>query len=195
VLGAGPNLPTMSLAGEPASEAERERGRLRALAHPVRLRILSLLTSAPMTTAEAARELGLTHANVSYHLRQLLASGFVDVAGQERINGGVAKRYRYVFETERPRKAKPASRPTRDDRLVHAAMAAELTRRSALQRGRRNNHLTDAELWINPAEWEEIRAMVQAASKRLHRAAKPPRTPGTIRVNASMALFEMEPTG
>ena len=42
---------------------------LRALAHPVRLRILSLLTGADLTAADVARELGLTHANASHHLR------------------------------------------------------------------------------------------------------------------------------
>ena len=42
---------------------------LRALAHPVRLRILSLLTGADLTAADVARELGITHANASYHLR------------------------------------------------------------------------------------------------------------------------------
>ena len=31
-------------------------------------------------------------------------------------------------------------------------------------------------------------------SKHLHDAARPPHTRGTIRVNATMALFEMEPT-
>ena len=45
---------------------------LRAVAHPVRLRILSLLTGAAMTATEVAAELGLTHANASYHLRRLL---------------------------------------------------------------------------------------------------------------------------
>ena len=34
-------------------------GQMRALAHPTRLRILSLLTGAPMTAAEVARELGM----------------------------------------------------------------------------------------------------------------------------------------
>ncbi|WP_268815939.1 helix-turn-helix domain-containing protein [Amycolatopsis alkalitolerans] len=38
------------------------------LAHPLRLRLLSLLTGASLSAAEAARELGETQANVSYHL-------------------------------------------------------------------------------------------------------------------------------
>ena len=45
--------------------------RLRATAHPVRLRIMSLLTAEAMSAADVARALELTHANASYHLRVL----------------------------------------------------------------------------------------------------------------------------
>ena len=44
---------------------------LRSVAHPLRLRMLSLLTGTSMSAAEVARELEITHANASYHLRQL----------------------------------------------------------------------------------------------------------------------------
>jgi hypothetical protein len=154
--------------------------------------MLSLLTGASLTAAEVARELGLTHANASYHLRQLHAAGTIEVAGQERIRGGVAKRYRYPVD-------RPAKRPTDDGDLgarnaVYGAVAAELRRRARYFRpGKGRAHLTDAELWVEPEVWQAVRAQVEAASATLHRAARPPRTPGTIRVNASMALFEMEP--
>ena len=55
------------------------------MAHPVRLRMLSLLTGASLTAADIARELGLTHANASYHLRNLLTAGLIVQAGEERI--------------------------------------------------------------------------------------------------------------
>ena len=72
-------------------------------------------------------------------------------------------------------------------------MATELRRRGQYVRQAGNRgHLTDAELWVDPEAWESIRARVHAASLALHRAARPPRTAGTIRVNATMALFEME---
>lgn len=53
---------------------------LRALAHPLRLRILSLLTGQAMSAAEVARALGCTQANASYHLRLLASIGKVVVA-------------------------------------------------------------------------------------------------------------------
>jgi DNA-binding transcriptional ArsR family regulator len=166
---------------------------LRALAHPVRLRILSLLTGASMTAAEVARELSLTHANASYHLRQLHAAGAIVSAGEERIRGGIAKRYRYLPAADET----PAPQPSADRlvgrRAMYDAMTVELRRRARheVHAGNRG-HLTDAELWVDPETWADIRAQVHAASMTLHRVAKPPRTPGTIRVNATMALFEME---
>ena len=58
-----------------------ETSSLRAMAHPLRLRMLSLLTGAELSAAEVARELGITHANASYHLRVLLDACELEVAG------------------------------------------------------------------------------------------------------------------
>jgi DNA-binding transcriptional ArsR family regulator len=167
---------------------------VRALAHPLRLRILSLLTGAEMTAAEIARELELTHANASYHLGQLHATGHIEVAGQERIHGGVAKRHRYILDKEQ---RQPGGLPKEDPdgrRLFFEAMVAELNRRTALLRRSRNNRFTDAEPWVDPEVWKVIWAKISEASNELHRAAKPPRTKKSIRVSATIALFEMEPS-
>src|SRR6476620_10977344 len=103
---------------------------LRALAHPVRLQMLSLLTGAPMTAAEVARELGLTHANASYHLRNLLAGGLILVAGEEKIRGGVAKRYRYDPGHDRDQRSSRGPLPDEQMRIEYAALAHELIRRT-----------------------------------------------------------------
>lgn len=53
-------------------------GEMRALAHPLRLRLLELFGSeGAFTASEAARRLGETPSNVSWHLRTLAAHGFV----------------------------------------------------------------------------------------------------------------------
>jgi len=173
-----------------------DTAKLRALAHPLRLRILSLLTGSAMTAAEVARELGLTHANASYHLRHLLAAGQIEIAGEERIRGGVAKRYRHDPEADfnRPKADPPPGdpRPTPDHLLFYEALAAELRRRS---RGmiRARAHLTDAELWVSPEAYAEVEKQLTKASRALHRAAVAPRTPGAVRVGATFALFRMDP--
>ncbi|MEE6258273.1 ArsR/SmtB family transcription factor [Plantactinospora sonchi] len=188
--------------GGPDTGPDRDSGtgpdptaRLRALAHPVRMRMLSLLTASALTAAELARELDLTHANASYHLRHLLAAGVIQAVGEERIRGGVAKRYRYDpdADVEWPQPAAvEGTQPTPQHRLVYAALATELRRRSASLRRGPGNFLTDAEFWVDPDTWQEIRDLIAEASGRLHRAAQPARTPGTVRVSATVALFRME---
>jgi predicted ArsR family transcriptional regulator len=171
-------------------EPTDRRTSLRAVAHPLRLRMLSLLTGAAMSAAEVARELDITHANASYHLRQLHAAGLLVVAEEESIRGGRAKRYRHHPMVEQlPRPADPHSR-----RSLLVAVADELVRRASAQVviPERRQHLTDAELWVDPEIWAEVVRTVHAASERLHEAARPPRTPGTVRTSATIALFEMD---
>lgn len=52
---------------------------IRALAHPLRLELLSIVGRAvQLTTADAARELDISHGLASHHLRQLAKYGFVE---------------------------------------------------------------------------------------------------------------------
>lgn len=52
---------------------------LRALSHPVRLRLLGLLrTSGPNTATGLAQHLGVNSGATSYHLRQLAQHGFIE---------------------------------------------------------------------------------------------------------------------
>lgn len=169
-------------------------GDLRTLAHPTRLRILSLLTGTEMSAAEIARELGITHANASYHLRLLHSSGSIEVAGEQKIRGGQAKRYRYdVNKALAPRGDK--DHPAADDvQIVYAALAAELRRRArdVVTGPTAVSFMTDAEFWLDLDRWREIRDRIAAASEDLHRAAQRPHTPGTVHVSATIALFRME---
>lgn len=158
---------------------------LRATAHPLRLRMLSLLTGAPMSAAEVARELAITHANASYHLRVLHDADLVVVDGEERIRGGVAKRYRYAPERENPR-------PSEDELTGQVqAMCSELQRRFAAgHRGPQT--FTDAELWVTPETWQEAIELLARASLLLHERAHRPRTEDTVPVNLSVAAFRMD---
>jgi DNA-binding transcriptional ArsR family regulator len=157
------------------------------MAHPIRLQIMSLLTSAPLTAAEVARELGLTHANASYHLRTLLSGGLIVVAGEEKIRGGVAKRYRYDAHH------KPARGPDPDAerRVEFTALAHELLRRSATAQFVEGAGLgSDGDFWVEPEAWLAIRDRIADAVEELHRAARPPRTPGTVRTSTTVAMFQ-----
>lgn len=169
-----------------------EEGRineLRATAHPLRLQMLSLLTGAELSAAEVARELGITQANASYHLRFLLDAGLLVIAGEEQVRGGRAKKYRHPWDAERQQTA-PA---TDADKLAYVRVLADAIPRRFAERERHAgpSHLTDADLWVSPEVWLEVRELVTRASRLIHASARPPRTPGTIRANLSVAAFPM----
>lgn len=62
----------------PSAGAPLDPSSLRALAHPLRLRLLGLLREyGPATATELGRKLGESSGSTSYHLRQLARYGFV----------------------------------------------------------------------------------------------------------------------
>jgi DNA-binding transcriptional ArsR family regulator len=181
----------MSL-GDDRSEKAQHQAALRAMAHPIRLRIMSLLTGAPLTAAEVARELGISHANASYHLRNLLTGGLIVSAGEEKIRGGVAKRYRYDAHNDQERAHARGPRSDEEVRGDYAAIAHELIRRTRISSfAPTGNLLADADLWIETETWNELRLKIAGLVRDLHDAARPPRTPGTIRTSTTVAMFEM----
>ena len=138
-----------------------------------------------MSAAEVARELGITHANASYHLRQLHDADLVVVEGEERIRGGVAKRYRYLAD-------RPESKWTDEDMAGQVqAMCSELLRRFP-HRQKGKAAFTDAELWVEPTTWERAVELLVEASMIVHREAKPPHTDGAVPINLTVAGFRME---
>ncbi|HEU0286289.1 MAG TPA: metalloregulator ArsR/SmtB family transcription factor [Nocardioidaceae bacterium] len=164
---------------------------LRALAHPVRLQILSLLTGTSMSAADIARQLDITQANASYHLRQLAAVGEVVEAGERKIRGGTAKLYRHPWEERAHQDRSDAG--SDDKQLYLQAFASEMVRRYATYEPGQGA-FTDAELWVDPDVWSDVVEATGEASMRLHRAAQPPGTEGTVRVSMTTALFRMHQT-
>ncbi|MDN4172529.1 helix-turn-helix domain-containing protein [Nocardioides sp. SOB77] len=158
---------------------------LRATAHPLRLQMLSLLTGAELSAAEVARELGISHANASYHLRVLARAGEVVEAGEERVRGGTAKRYRHPW-----RIGLSADEPAGREMEVRA-MSQELVRRWAARTPGRSQ-LCDAELWVTDEVWAEALALVEQAAALVHEHAQPPRTDDTRKVGLTIAAFGME---
>ncbi|HET6626576.1 MAG TPA: helix-turn-helix domain-containing protein [Nocardioidaceae bacterium] len=160
---------------------------LRATAHPLRLRMLSLLTGADMSAAEVARELETTQANASYHLRVLADAGLLVEAGEEKVRGGVAKKYRHHWDL--PGLDTPDG--TADPALSLRVISEDLVRRYAMRRRNRKQIISDAEMWVTPETWAQVVDLVKQASSLIHSEAKRPRTEGTVHVNLTAAAFEM----
>ncbi|WP_194900045.1 winged helix-turn-helix domain-containing protein, partial [Catenulispora pinisilvae] len=72
---------------------------IRAVAHPIRLDLMELMgREGRLTTADAARELGISHGLASHHLRQLAKYGFVEqIEGKDNRE----RPWRLVFTSQR----------------------------------------------------------------------------------------------
>lgn len=172
------------------SEESEAMSAMRAVAHPLRLQMLSLLTGTAMSAAEVARELGVSQANASYHLRLLAAAELLEEAGEEKIRGGIAKRYRHPWRAE----GRKGPRSSSDFRLSVQAVTQELIRRSEHRRPRTKSFLSDAEMWVPPDVWAEVLALLTEASQLIHESALPPRTKGSVHVTATTVAFQMRAT-
>lgn len=159
---------------------------LRAMAHPVRLRILSLTTGASMSAAEIADELGIVHAAASYHARQLADAGLLQVVEEPVQRNGPGRppvRYRYV--------AKLGEKLDRSDgsEALWAAEAQDIQRR--LRARTRHRVGADAEVWMSPADFDKICALAQQISDLIHERAYPPHAKGAVHGSVGVLAFEL----
>jgi DNA-binding transcriptional ArsR family regulator len=69
---------------------------VKALAHPIRVRILGILEHRTATPKELAAELGLPLENTSYHVRALKDFGFIKLERKRQVRGAVEHHYRAV---------------------------------------------------------------------------------------------------
>jgi DNA-binding transcriptional ArsR family regulator len=165
---------------------------LRARAHPLRLRMLSLLTGAAMSAAELARELGISQALSSYHLRQLAEAGLVELHEERSVRGGRERRYRHWVQPRiEPPDTEAQATEGEAQALFVEAIIAELLRRASARVSHPRGLGVDAELWVRPRDWEQARQAIAAASTLLHSKARRPHERGTVHVNTSVVMFAM----
>jgi len=67
---------------------------VKAMSHPVRVRILALLQERAASPVELARWLDATVGTVAYHVRTLRALGLIELVAETRVRGGLVHHYR-----------------------------------------------------------------------------------------------------
>ena len=158
---------------------------LRALAHPVRLRILAMITATPLSATEIATATGLAHAAASYHLRQLAAAGLIEPTDAPhtapRRSGRPLQRYRM-------REAAFRNFGRSSVRALQQALLRELERR--LRVSAKQSRTTDAEVWLSAADWREVRTLIERASAIVHGRARTPGSRGSKHVSFTSLLLE-----
>jgi DNA-binding transcriptional ArsR family regulator len=166
----------MSLESDSGEGQSRQRWRLlddpltiRALAHPLRHDLMSIIGRlGRATTAEAARELGISHGLASHHLRQLAKYGFVEqVAGKdhrERPWRLVATSYNWgrARDTAEGSVAVDVVEQLRAERVVEAFLDWQRRRAGWPAAWRDHAGLGESTVWLTPAEFAEITEAMDA---------------------------------
>ena len=160
---------------------------LAALAHPVRLGIMELLTvDGPLTATELADRLDETPANCSWHLRKLADHSFVEEAG-----GGIGRqrpwRVRQVGLAWDDLDATPgelrAGRALEDMLLQRQVARFQQARAQLVDEGEREwaeaSSLTQHASWLTPDELDEINGeilsvLARYADRSTDTALRPP---------------------
>ena len=144
-----------------------------------------MVTGAAMSSAELARELDMNHAAVSFHVRKLVDAGYLELAETRSVQGGQERRYRQ-------RAAGMPQWQQEDPRLTVRAVSDEVARRASETAPTAWRLFGDAELWVDPAVWEDVVTRMAAAMEDLHAAAQHAHAPGTVHVSATAMLFTLD---
>ena len=159
---------------------------LRALAHPIRLRILSMVTARPVSATEVAAVTGLAHAAASYHLRQLATAGLIEPIAsppnEVRASGRPLRRYRM-------RAAGFSTLGRRGNRAIHQALLRAVEARLRLPL--KASHSADAEVWLDPADWRAVLALLAKAETIVHQRARTPGSRSAKHVGFTSVLVEL----
>jgi DNA-binding transcriptional ArsR family regulator len=131
----------------------------RALADPLRIRLLECLWGRPQSAKELAEWAGIPPDRLYYHLAQLEQAGLIEIAEYRRLPGGKVERVYRPAEVEPPG---DVATPEELSRFLSAAMEAtqvDLAAAGAAKEAgeRREISLTRTALRLTEAEWIALR--------------------------------------
>jgi len=135
---------------------------VKALRHPLRVRILAALDERTATPRELAQWLGATLGTVSYHVRALHAAELIELVDTTQVRGAIAHHYR---ARERPR-------PTTEDWASAAPVAKQAEVGAALQTVDDYARAAAATGGFDRPEAQLVRTAVRLDAKGWKQAAK-----------------------
>lgn len=149
---------------------------VKALAHPLRVRILSLLDENVMSPSEIAGRIDEPIGNVSYHTRQLLDLGLIKLVRETRRRGAIEHHY---SAEARPLITDSAWREVPEivrQAMVGAALAesAKAVNEAAITGGfsRDGAHISRIPTPIDERGWRELSKELEQTMKRVQRIAQ-----------------------
>jgi DNA-binding transcriptional ArsR family regulator len=178
---------------------------VKAMSHPLRVRILALLDERTASPVELAGWLGATLGTTAYHVRTLERMGLIELVRETRVRGAVEHHYR---STERPRvsdeawaAAPPIAKQAAVSSSLHTIGAAAHAASAAGGFDPGNTHLTRTALQLDSRGWNELARACQrllAQADRIEdaarqRLARNPDTSHTQHLALVMMLFQTAP--
>jgi DNA-binding transcriptional ArsR family regulator len=177
---------------------------VKALAHPLRVRILSMLDEGELSPTELSDKLGVPIGNVSYHVRQLADLGLIRLTRETPRRGAVEHHYtaeaRPLITDKAWREAPEIVRQA----MVGAALeeAGQAVNSAALTGGfsRDGAHISRIPTALDERGWKELSEELAATMKRLRKIAETSQQrlrkadhEGELHATAVMMLFEDAP--
>ena len=174
---------------------------VKALAHPVRVRVLALLEGRTMTPKQLALELDMPLENVSYHVRTLAKFGLIELQ-RRRITRGVVEHHYRTAERPRINAETWAQLPPIVQEALNGAVlqqVLELASRSLSAGGfaRPESHLSRRPALLDEQGFRDASAAVTAALDRISEIEReaaarmgPEGDHATVRAVAVGMLFE-----
>ena len=148
---------------------------VKALAHPVRVRILTLLDERVMSPTELSRELDVPIGNVSYHVRQLADLELIKLVRETPRRGAVEHHYTAAARPLITDKAWREAPEIVREALVGATLAevANAVNAAAVTSGftRDGAHISRIPAPLDKRGWQEFAKELEATMKRLRKIA------------------------
>ena len=149
---------------------------VKALAHPIRMKILGILDERTATPKELAGALGLPLENVSYHVRTLKDFGFIKLEKTRQVRGAVEHHYKLAARPQIGNKLWEELPRVVKEALTDASIATliEDVGRAAQQGGfdRAESHQAHFSLVLDEQGVKEVEAILSDAEDRIERASQ-----------------------
>jgi DNA-binding transcriptional ArsR family regulator len=143
----------------------------KALAHPLRVRILSSLHKGISSPNQLAQELDEPLGNVSYHVKTLLEYDCVELVKTEPRRGAVEHFYRatdraFLSDSDWAKIPASARKGISGSILESIGQSATDAMSAGTIEGRKDSHLSDTPLLLDEKGWKDLNKVLSSAVKQ-----------------------------
>ena len=133
---------------------------VKALSHPLRVRILAMLQERTASPSELSQWLGATLGTTAYHVRSLHQLGLIELADETRVRGAIEHHYRAGKRPMVSEDAWAQAPPIAKQAALGSALQTinEYTSKSAAEGGfdRAEAHLSRTSLKLDAKGWDQL---------------------------------------